>query len=74
MIVELHDVYDPTISKTLPARFAATHDIEIIYNKAGLFDFELITGRELYVDPLDSLIMAWEGRDGPTPWAIMRTR
>lgn len=30
LIIELHDCVDPTISRTVPARFAATHHVEII--------------------------------------------
>ena len=30
LIIELHDCVDPTISRTVPARFAATHHVQII--------------------------------------------
>ncbi|MDP9128203.1 MAG: hypothetical protein M3N08_08100 [Pseudomonadota bacterium] len=74
VIVELHDLFDATISKTITARFAPTHDIEIIRNRSTLFDFTAITGEASYTDPFDGLIITWERRDGPTPWAVMRAR
>ncbi|MDX2027099.1 MAG: hypothetical protein SFW62_00515 [Alphaproteobacteria bacterium] len=74
IIVELHDILVPGISKTVCERFAATHEIEIIHNKPTLFDFEAVTGPGVYMDPFDSLIITWESRDGPTPWGVMRAR
>lgn len=74
IIVELHDILVPGISKTICERFAATHDIELVRNRPALFDFEPITGPNIYTDPFDSLIITWESRDGPTPWGIMRAR
>ncbi len=71
ILVELHDIIDTTISKTVMDRFAATHDITFVANKPAMFDFTRFAGTN-YVDPFDSLIMAWENRDGPTPWAVMR--
>lgn len=74
VIVELHDVLDPSISRAVSQRFAPTHDIEIIRNKSGLFDFEPVTGPGHYMDPFDNLLINWENRGGPTPWAVMRAR
>ena len=71
IIVELHDVNKAALSETVPQRFAATHDIEIVRNKIELFDFTPITGDKVYVDPFDRFAINWENRGGPTPWAAM---
>ncbi len=73
ILVELHDVLDSTLSKAITDRFAATHDITFITNSATLFDFSPFTGTA-YVDPFESLIINWENRDGPTPWAVMTAK
>jgi len=74
ILVELHDVFVPTISKEIVERFKDTHDIEVIYNRPYIFDFSIISPPELYVDPIDSFAVAWENRGGPTPWAYMRVK
>jgi len=74
IIVELHDVFSPSISRTIMKRFEATHDIALVRNRAQLFDFAPLVGEDTYVDPFDSLIVTWENRDGPTPWAVMKSR
>lgn len=74
IIVELHDVFDPEISQTITSRFKATHNVEIIGHKNIMFDFEQITGPVRYIDPFDSLLINWENRDGPTPWAVLRPK
>lgn len=73
IVVELHDVLSPDISKAVIERFTSTHDIAFISNQPKLFDFTPFVGTN-YVDPFDSLILVWENRDGPTPWAVMRTK
>ena len=73
ILVELHDIFDPATSKTVIERFTTTHDIVLVPNQATLFDFTPFTGIN-YVDPFESLIMAWENRGGPTPWAVMRSK
>lgn len=73
IIVELHDCYDPALSQTVMRRFAATHDIDFVINKAAVFDFEPLTGKA-YTDPFDSMLVIWENRDGATPWAVMRAK
>ncbi len=74
MIVEAHDVYRPGISKILAERFAATHDIETIYNRPSMFDFGSVLGADHFINPIDSTIIAWENRAGPTPWVILRAK
>ena len=73
MILELHDIYDASISLNIGQRFMSTHDVEIILNRQELFDFSPILG-SVYMDALDQLLINWENRDGPTPWAVMRAR
>ncbi len=74
LIVEMHDYLDSEISKTLRDRFAATHDIEIIKNRAMLPDMSGLVSPDMYVDPLDHFLLAWEGRDGPTPWGVFKKK
>lgn len=74
VLVELHDLMNPVISQTIRERFAATHDIEMIYNRAALFDLGSFAPKGFYVEPLDNFLIAWESRGGPTPWAYMRAQ
>ncbi len=74
LLVEMHDLMDASISKTMQERFAPTHDIEIIRNRETQFPLEQIIGNDQYADPFDCLIAAWEVRDGPTPWGMMRVK
>jgi hypothetical protein len=71
IIVELHDCVHAGLSTTIPARFAASHEITLV-KQAGrgkplpaLFD---------QLSHLDQLLAVWEWRSGPTPWAILRAR
>jgi hypothetical protein len=73
VVVELHDVFNPEITKIITGRFAPTHDVTVIPNKANLFDFRKILP-DSYVCPLDEGLATWEGRAGPTPWAVMRPK
>ncbi len=74
VIVELHDCYNPAISKTIADRFSATHKVEIIPNRPFHFPLEKILGPDYVPNHFDGLIATWEGRSGPTPWAVMRRR
>ncbi|MDR3449194.1 MAG: hypothetical protein P4M15_05515 [Alphaproteobacteria bacterium] len=74
ILVELHDVIDPALSKTIPARFAATHDIEIIANRDAFPDISRFVKPDMFFDPFDHLILGWEGRGGLTPWGFFRTK
>ncbi len=69
IVVELHDFLDATLSRDVPARFAATHDVTLIRQ----------TGRDPNALPLlqgwgqfDQALAMLEGRPGPTPWALLR--
>lgn len=74
VIVELHDLFDPSISRAIRERFAPTHEVAIVRNRPLLFDFAPVIGEGAYVDPFDNLIVTWENRAGPTPWAVMRRK
>jgi len=73
IIVELHDVLEPDISEKVMERFKTSHDIKFVPNTVNLFDFTPYVGKG-YVDPFESLLMNWENRTGPTPWAVMTAR
>jgi hypothetical protein len=71
IIVELHDTAQRKCSEIVPRRFAATHDIAIVYRSAR--DLELPRALDELGD-LDRLLAIWEWRTGPTPWAVMTAR
>jgi len=74
VIVELHDLMDPSISKLLCSRFEPTHTISVIKNRFSLPNIEKIMPENYYLDPYDHFLMAWEGRDGRTPWGVFRAK
>jgi SAM-dependent methyltransferase len=76
LIVELHDVFVPGISKTILDRFTPTHDVTIVPNNpAMLYDLSsIVADKTAYIDPFDHLLLSWEERDGPTPWAVMKSK
>lgn len=71
VLVELHDCFRPNVSDIIIKRFMPTHDIEVIYNRPSIFSFDQLLGNT-YIDPLDAVVLTWERRSGPTPWAFMR--
>ncbi|MGI8527334.1 MAG: hypothetical protein ACR2K5_14390 [Pseudolabrys sp.] len=71
LVVELHQVTNPGLTRRIPARFTATHDVTIVGHG----------GRDVTLPPLfeqaghlDQLLAVWEWRSGPTPWAVMIRR
>lgn len=71
VIVEVHEVFDPTLPDLMRSRFAATHDVTIVRE----------TGRDVPLpawfdgrDSVDRWLAVWEHRAGPTPWAVMLAR
>jgi SAM-dependent methyltransferase len=68
MIVELHDLIDPTITETVTSRFAATHDIDVIPAQAerSQADLEFLSPRRQ--------ALALSERPLPMSWAILRPR
>jgi hypothetical protein len=71
VVVELHDFLDPTLSRRVTQRFAASHDVTLI-GHAGRAPcaFPLLRG----LSQLDQWLAVWEGRPGPTPWAFLTPR
>lgn len=72
LIVEVHECFKPGLVATLSERFAATHDIEWIWQSLNA-DRQLpewLRG----LSHLDQILCSWEWRAGPTPWAVMRSR
>lgn len=71
IVVELHPTAKGHTIDKVPARFAATHDIELCWlgNRAAKLPAFF---RQL--GHLDQLLAVWEWRQAPTPWAIMLTR
>ena len=71
IIVETHDVFRPGALKILIDRFAPTHDI-----------VRVDSGPKAFVQPgwlselshLDQVLAAWEWRQAPTPWLVMRPK
>lgn len=71
IIVEMHDVFDPSISTLLIERFSKTHHLEIVKNRSYSYrlpeESSLLTNWEL------SAVLD-EFRAGPTPWAFMTAK
>lgn len=71
VIVELHDFNDLSTSRQITGRFAATHDIVLVPNS----DRDAVPPSFLDTQShIAQLLALWEGRPGPTPWAVMRAR
>lgn len=71
ILVELHDCYDDTLSTDLPARFAESHAVTMVSHSSIRVDMPDMLWN---ANSLDQAIVAWEGRAGPTPWAVMLSR
>jgi hypothetical protein len=74
VVVELHDVLQSDTSQKILERFRPTHDIEFIRNQNHLVDLQLFFKTDRYIDPFEHLLFGWEGRGGPTPWAVMKRK
>ncbi|HEU0117087.1 MAG TPA: hypothetical protein VFR09_00515 [Alphaproteobacteria bacterium] len=74
VILEMHDVFDKEISQLMTERFSASHDIQIVGHTNIMYDLTQITGPVRYIDPIDNMLVTWENRGGPTPWAIMKPK
>jgi SAM-dependent methyltransferase len=70
VIVELHDVFNPAISKIVTERFMGSHNIRFIPNQNILPDMTGILAPGHYIDPFDQVLLGWESRDGATPWGV----
>ena len=68
ILVECHDVFKPSISRTLADRFDATHDIVRIEPKMRSCDLPPVFTN---MSHMDQLLAIWEWRMGPTPWLYL---
>ena len=74
VLVELHDVLDATLSKTVCDRFAESHAVDLIPNRNVLPDTSVFLPSDQYLDPFDHLLLGWESREGATPWGVFLAR
>jgi lipopolysaccharide biosynthesis glycosyltransferase len=74
MIVELHDFIDPSISTTVTARFAHTHDISIVDVQPR--DPGRYPELEGWPGPVQSMVLHERRPVAPRPmqWAVLRAR
>jgi SAM-dependent methyltransferase len=71
ILVELHDLIDPSLSTDIPARFGATHAVHPVPHAS----IQVPMPDSLWnANSLDQMVAVWEGRGGPTPWAVMLSR
>lgn len=71
LIVETHNIYRAQARQTLMARFAPTHDIELVVQRPKTFEAPAWFND---VSHLDQLLAVWEWRVAPTPWLVMRPK
>ncbi len=71
VVVELHNVFDPTIEEVVCNRFVETHTVDVIRDQQTMAKLPPFTRN---YDRLDQMLMCWEYRAGPTPWAVMRVK
>jgi len=74
VVVELHDILNPVISKEVSTRFIPTHHVEIIKNQNFLPDLGTLLPQTYHLDPFDHLLLGWEARDGATPWGVFSSK
>ncbi len=71
ILVEVHDSPFPNLSKTIEARFAATHHIQKYVRSV---DMSALPDWMEALSDLDRLLALWEWRGGPTPWLWMKSK
>lgn len=71
IIVETHDFFRPGAEAAMTERFSHTHEITRVLPRPKPFDVP-VWMREF--NDLDLQLAAWEFRDKPTPWLVMRPR
>jgi hypothetical protein len=71
LIVEMHDCVDPTISQTISARFAATHEVAILPRVER--DPETYPALAS-LTPYERRLAVSEFRWGPLQWAFLSAR
>jgi hypothetical protein len=68
IIAELHDTPQGKTWNAIPARFSGTHRVTVATGR----DRRLAVPTELgALRELDQLLLLWEARSSPTPWAVM---
>lgn len=71
IIVEMHDVFNPTISRQILDRFSSSHDIVFIPNGSHRAPVPAEIG---VLTMHEAAIVLSELRSGPTPWAVMSAK
>ena len=61
IIVELHECVIPDISRKIAQRFAATHDVEMIFNRSIHFPLEDIFGANTHIEHFANMVVTLEG-------------
>lgn len=70
-IIEMHDVFNESISHEICQRFAASHNIEVYKNNS--YQFKLPVEACILTD-LELSAVLNEMRGGATPWALLRSK
>lgn len=68
IIVEMHDSDKPGTSERILKKFEPSHDISLIENKPPVIE---LPDNLKTLPELDRFLLFYEGRMGPTPWAVM---
>jgi hypothetical protein len=71
IIVETHDLFRAGSEAAMIARFSETHEITRVLPRPKQFDMPAWMAE---FNDLDLQLAAWEFRDKPTPWLVMRPR
>lgn len=71
IIVEVHEILRPGLIERLCPRFEATHEVVLVDKwQSELTDDPYF----LSLPEIDRIVATCELRDGPTPWAVMRSK
>lgn len=68
LIVEMHEIISPGISQRIIEKFTPTHKIALVKNRPQCI--EPPPGLES-LSELEKMLLSYEMRAGPTPWAVM---
>jgi predicted O-methyltransferase YrrM len=71
VVVEMHDVFLPGLSSSLPRLFRESHDVEVVANGERRADRIAAAAR---LSPGFRDLAVLERRRGPTPWGVFRPR
>ena len=73
IIVEIHDLFRPKLSEQLIEKFKPTHEIVLVKNNNAPKVIKL-PDPLTELSELDQFLLGYEGRCGPTPWAVMKVK